>query len=216
MWPKMTLRDRTLIVDLGASRRVLSSAPFRGGLSYSRYLVNRTVPKDFCPPDLGGVVRADLEGLGLPPGVCVAHLTAVDVAAHAYAAAEEGGVRVQVWLTAGLGNLAAPGLSPLALSRPGTINVLAVLHADLAEAAMVEAVQIVSEVKARCLRGRTTREGYPATGTSTDTVSVALLEGPKQDYCGAVTPAGRALGRAVDGALSAALLDAIPATAEGL
>jgi adenosylcobinamide amidohydrolase len=205
MWPKTTLRDRTLIVDLGASRRVLSSAPFRGGPSYSRYLVNRTVPKNFCPPDLGGVVRAELEGLGLPPSACVAHLTAVDVAAHAYAEAEEQGVRAQVWLTAGLGNLSAPGLSPLAASPPGTINVLAVLHAGLSEAALVEAVQVISEVKARHLRGRTTREGHLATGTSTDTVSVALLEGPRQEYCGAVTPAGRALGRAVDVALSAAL-----------
>lgn len=205
MWPKTTLRDKTLIVDLGASRRVLSSAPFRGGPGYSRYLVNRTVPKDFCPPDVVGVVRAELEELGFPPSACVAHLTAVDVATHAYAEAEEQGVLAQVWLTAGLGNLASPGLSPLATPRPGTINVLVVLHADLAEAAMVEAVQVVSEVKARHLRGRTTREGHPATGTSTDTVSVALLEGPRQDYCGAVTPAGRALGRAVDRALSAAL-----------
>lgn len=205
MWPKATLRDKTLIVDLGASRRVLSSAPFRGGPSRSRYLVNRTVPRDFCPPDVAGAVRADLEGLGLPPRACVAHLTAVDVATHTHAEVEEGGVRVQVWLTAGLGNLSAPGLSPLAPSHPGTINVLAVLHAELCAAALVEAVQIISEVKARCLRGRTTGEGYPATGTSTDTVSVALLEGPQQDYCGAVTPAGRALGRVVEAALSAAL-----------
>ncbi|PZA05950.1 MULTISPECIES: adenosylcobinamide amidohydrolase [unclassified Meiothermus] len=205
MWPKTTLRPKALIVDLGALRRVLSSAPFRGGLSYSRYLVNRSVPRDFCPKDVEASVRAELEGLGLPPGACVAHLTAVDVAAHAYAEAEEQGVRVQVWLTAGLGNLAAPGLSPLAPALPGTINVLAVLHADLREAALVEAVQIVSEVKARSLRGRSTREGHPATGTSTDTVSVALLVGPRQNYCGAVTPAGRALGRAVDRALSAAL-----------
>jgi adenosylcobinamide amidohydrolase len=204
-WPKASLRDGALIVDLGALRRVLSSAPFRGGPSYSRYLVNRSVPKDFCPTDLEAVVRAELEALGLHPSACVAHLTAVDVAAHAYAGAEEEGVRAQVWLTAGLGNLSAPGLSPLAPARPGTINVLAVLHADLREAALVEAVQIVSEVKARALRGRTTREGYPATGTSTDTLSLALLEGPRQDYCGAVTPAGRALGRAVDAALSAAL-----------
>lgn len=205
MWPKAIVRDKTLIVDLGALRRVLSSAPFRGGPSYSRYLVNRTVPRHFCSPDVTGEVRAGLEGLGLPPSACVAHLTAVDVAAHAYAEAREQGVLAQVWLTAGLGNLASPGLSPLAAFRPGTINALAVLHAELAEAAMVEAVQIVSEVKARHLRERTTREGYPATGTSTDTVSVALLEGPKQQYCGAVTPAGRALGRAVDMALSAAL-----------
>lgn len=205
MWPQTILRDNALIIDLGARRRVISSAPFRGGPSYSRYLVNQTVPKDFCATDVVGMLEADLEVMGLRPDACVAHLTAVNVANYTYAEVQEQGVLARVWLTAGLGNLASPGLSPIARPYSGTINIFVVLHADLSEAAMVEAVQIVSEVKARQLRQYFTQEGHPATGTSTDTVSVARLDGSRQDYCGAVTPAGRALGQAVDVALTAAL-----------
>ncbi len=65
---------------------------------------------------------------------------------------------------------------------------------------------MISEVKVRCLQGLLTAEGYPATGTSTDTITVAFLPGPKQPYAGAVTPTGKALGLAVDQAFRKSLV----------
>nr|WP_281377008.1 adenosylcobinamide amidohydrolase [Deinobacterium chartae] len=186
-------------------RPVISSAPFGGGMSERRYLVNRSVPPTFCPPDLEVAALAELAALNLPADQTVCAFTAVDVFRFGEGVALERGVRAAAFVTAGLGNLAAPGLSALAPVRPGTINAFVLLEADLPPAALVETVQVITEVKARLLAGRSTREGFPGTGTSTDTVTVALLPGRFERYAGAVTPVGRAVARAFSTALTQAL-----------
>lgn len=200
----MALLSGALIIDLKQPRRVLSSAPFGGGLVSSRYLVNSTVPEDFrC--DAEATVRALLDRHELAGAATTCALTAVNVEHYQQARAVEQDVCATVFVTVGLSNLAAPGLSPLAPALPGTINIFALVAADLPDAALVETVQIITEIKARRLAGRLTRNGHPATGTSTDTVTVALLPGPSHAYAGAVTPVGRALARACDAALKLAL-----------
>ena len=202
--PTAWLRPGALIIDLRQPRRVVSSAPFGGGLGWKRYLVNYTVPLDFHE-DVDTTVCAVLARHALDASTTTCALTAVDVRKFRYAEVREDDVCASVYLTAGLGNLAAPGLTPLAGHAPGTINVFALIAAALPDAALVETVQIITEAKARRLSGRLTRDGHPATGTSTDTVTVALLPGPAQRYAGAVTPVGRALARATDAALTQAL-----------
>jgi adenosylcobinamide amidohydrolase len=201
----LTLREDSLILDLLEPRLLISSAPHRGGLTSSRYVVNSTVPRDYCPPDVPASIAAHLETLGLPPESSTACVTAVNVWDHVQTEASGAGFRCTVFVTAGIGNLSSPGLTAVSDQRPGTINLIALLEADLPPAALVEAVQIVTEVKARVLAGRVTHDGHPATGTSTDTVTVVLLPGPASAYCGAVTPVGNVLARAVEGALSGAL-----------
>jgi len=201
----LTLWRDALVLDLQAPRRVLSSAPLGGGLTESRYLVNRTVPHDFCPPDVQNAARAELRALGLPEGGVTCALTSVDVWNYASGSAEERGVRATAFVTAGLGNLSAPGLTPLADRAPGTINAFVLIEADLPDAALVEAVQMITEVKARTLAGRVTEGGHPATGTSTDTVTLALLPGARHDFSGPLTPPGRAVARAFQDALEGAL-----------
>ena len=200
------MRDLALIFDLQQPRTLISSAPFRGGLVQSRYIVNATVAADYCPMDVSASIAQQLETLGLPIEVSTACVTAVDVKNHVRAEATEGDFRCTVIVTAGIGNLSSPGLTPAAQYQSGTINVIALIEAKLPPAALVEAVQIVTEVKARLLAGRTTSDGFPATGTSTDTVTLALLPGPPSDYCGAVTLVGRALACACAEAMSAALI----------
>lgn len=202
--PTVTLHPGSLVIDLKQPRRVLSSAPFGGGLVRSRYLVNSTVPTDFHG-DVETTIRAVLGRHGLAGMAVTCALTAVNVERYQHALAVEDDVHVTVYVTAGLGNLAAPGLSPLAPMSPGTINIFALVAADLPDAALVETLQIITEVKARRLAGRLTQDGHPATGTSTDTVTVALLPGPSHGYAGGVTPVGRALARACDAALMLAL-----------
>jgi adenosylcobinamide hydrolase len=202
--PTASLRPGALIVDLRQARRVLSSAPFGGGLGWKRYLVNCTVPLDFHE-DVDATIATALARYALDAATTTCALTAVDVRKFRYAEVTEDGMYASVYLTAGLGNLAAPGLTRLATHSPGTINIFALIAADIPDAALVETMQIVTEVKARRLAGHITRDGHPATGTSTDTVTVALLPGPAQRYAGAVTPVGRALARATDAALAQAL-----------
>jgi adenosylcobinamide amidohydrolase len=194
-----------MILDLGRPRAVISSAPYRGGLVFSRFLLNTTVPSDFFVLDLPSSIRARLKALDLPLEQTTVCLTAVDVAKVQQGWANAGGFVCTAFVTAGLGNLSAPGLTPIAPACVGTINIFAVLEASLPPAALVEAVQMVTEVKARALLGRSTPHGDPATGTSTDTVTVALLPGPDSEYCGAVTAAGHVLARAVGLALERAL-----------
>lgn len=202
--PTVALLPGALVIDLKQARRVLSSAPFGGGLVRSRYLVNSTVPEDFAG-DVDTTIHALLGRHGLAGMAVTCTLTAVNVEHYQHARAVEQDVCATVYVTAGLSNLAAPGLGPLVPVAPGTINLFALVAADLPDAALVETVQIMTEVKARRLAGRLTQDGHPATGTSTDTVTIALLPGPSHAYAGAVTPVGRALARACDAALKLAL-----------
>ncbi len=202
----LVVHDWALVVDLQHVHTVLSSAPYRGGLVQSRYIVNSTVAPDYCPPDVSSAIAKQLGILGLPIDASTACVTAVEVKNHVRAEAIECEFRCTAIVTAGIGNLSSPGLTPAAAYRSGTINIIALIEANLPPAALVEAVQIITEVKTRLLTGRLTSDGHPATGTSTDTVTVALLPGPVSDYCGAVTMVGRALARACAQALSAALV----------
>ena len=202
----LVVHDWALVVDLQHVHTVLSSAPYRGGLVQSRYIVNATVDPYYCPPHVSVAIAKQLDVLGLPIDSSTACVTAVEVKNYIRAEATECEFRCTAIVTAGIGNLSSPGLTPAASYRSGTINIIALIEASLAPAALVEAVQIITEVKTRLLTGRLTSDGDPATGTSTDTVTVALLPGPVSDYCGAVTMVGRALARACAEALSTALL----------
>jgi adenosylcobinamide amidohydrolase len=202
---EFVVRADSFVLDLLAPKPVLSSAPFRGGWGTSRYFLNRTVSSDFCPEDISAALLGEVVAVGLPPEQTTCAVTAVNVAKYAAASATEEAVTAHVYLTAGIGNLSAPGRSPLASHKPGTINIFALLQAELPQAALVEAVQIVTEVKARVLRHKLTTEGFPATGTSTDTVMIAVLGGNPQPYCGAVTPMGYSLGKATEDALCQAI-----------
>lgn len=202
----LVVHDWALVVDLQHVHTVLSSAPYRGGLVQSRYIVNATVDPYYCPPHVSVAIAKQLDVLGLPIDSSTACVTAVEVKNYIRAEATECEFRCTAIVTAGIGNLSSPGLTPAASYRSGTINIIALIEASLAPAALVEAVQIITEVKTRLLTGRLTSDGDPATGTSTDAVTVALLPGPVSDYCGAVTMVGRALARACAEALSTALL----------
>ncbi|GGJ38281.1 adenosylcobinamide amidohydrolase [Deinococcus roseus] len=201
----LTLKPSSLILDFLEPRTVLSSAPFNGGLTRARYVLNRTVGMDFCPVDVQQAVREEIRAVNLPPEQTVCCLTAVDVWKFGEGRAEEQGINVTAFVTAGLGNLSAPGLTPVSDHKPGTINTIVCIEAHLPDAALVEAVQMVTEVKARVLQGRETREGFPGTGTSTDTVTVVMLGGKEEKYSGAVTPVGRAVARAFEDAFREAI-----------
>ncbi len=200
------VRDGAMVMDLLRCTTLISSGPHRGGLTSSRYVVNYTVSTDFCPVDVPASIVAKLTALGLPPEQCTACLTAVKVENCTSAQACDGSVCCTVWVTAGIGNLSSPGLTAVFAPAPGTINIIALVQADVPPSALVEAVQIITEVKARTLAGRLTQDGHPATGTSTDTVTVVQLPGPPSPYCGAVTPVGFCLAQATQKALLSALM----------
>jgi adenosylcobinamide amidohydrolase len=196
------LRGGALVLDLQRARRLISSAPYRGGLTESRWWVNHHVPLDFCEDDAAGWIEGRLNALGLPAEQTTACLTAAYVENYGHACRASRAIRAHALVTTGLSNLSSPGLTPPwpIDAAQHTINACLAVEAALPDAALVELVQIVTETKSRLLAGALTAAGHPATGTSTDTVTVIALGGPPSLYAGAVTDVGHAAARAFEAA----------------
>lgn len=205
---------RALILDLPTPGRVLSSAVRGGGLATANWIAALSVPRDWAPPTdrLDAEIDDRLAALGLAPGGGVVLLTAVDVA-HVHVADETAAQhRLRIVATVGIGNAVAAGrTAPHADKGPGTINLIVVYEGALSDAALVGAVQTATEAKAAALfdGGVRTPEGWPASGTSTDTVTVICLSGgPGEPWAGPITPVGAAIGRGVRRTVGDALLAA--------
>lgn len=119
-------------------------------------------------------------------------------------------LRVAIVLTVGMRPLVAAGRTPAAAGPPpGTINVIALVDADLSPGAHVNALLTIVEARALALLdlGARTAEGYPAAGTATDAVVVACVSRPGRGlpYAGPITPIGHLLARCVrEGIVAAA------------
>lgn len=177
----------------------ISSAPHGGGIGERRWVLNASVGGDYAESDPDAHLAALAAGLGLAgPGTGL--LTAVDVR-HAVRRADGG---VLAWVSTGIGYPAwAAAPADLGSAAPvGTINVVALLPARLADGALVNAVATVAEAKAQAL----VEAGVPGTGTCTDaTVLLCPPEGTAQPYGGPRSAVGGALARAVHAAVAAGL-----------
>lgn len=201
--------NRLLVVRFERPATVLSSAALGGGLRKAAWIASFSVAKDWAPADPRADIRRRMTDAGLVPRDGVGLVTAVDVASYHVADALEQGWRVRVVATVGVGNAVAAGRSPaVALAAVGTINLIVLVAGRLTPAALVGAVQTATEAKTAALQAADirTREGWPASGTSTDTVTVACLESsPLSHYAGPVMPVGAAISHAVRQSILTAL-----------
>ena len=200
---QLRLRDEpsgawpVLVVTFTTALRVVSSAPWGGGLGLRRFIVNAQVPPDYSRRDPDAHLAGMAAGLGLTgPGVGM--LTAADV--RAARATRDGGVEVAA--TVGLGHpirAAAPAGSG-EQATAGTINLVALLPVRLSDAALVNAVATATEAKAQALRDL----GLDATGTATDAVALACpAHGAPEPFGGPRSRWGGCLARAVHAAVLA-------------
>ncbi|MCU6434651.1 adenosylcobinamide amidohydrolase [Undibacterium sp. Jales W-56] len=131
-----------------------------------------------------------------------------------YASNFNGGIRVGAVVTAGVGNATCAGITrPWHASKPGTINIILLLDTKLTRAAMVNAIITATEAKCAVLYAMDIRtpDGELATGTSTDTVTVATTgHGTTQSYAGPATLLGWLIAKAVRQAVEQSLLAARP------
>ena len=219
-----------LVVGLPGPCETASSAPLGGGVGHHRYILNRSVDKNWRtdkpeddPDDNEGIFSNDpgqhpdtaryAEHLGLPAAQTVGLITAVSMANLTYAGAEREGWRVHTLVTAGVGNAAAAGgRFPLDEALAGTVNLIVLIEGRLSPSALVGAVQTTTEAKVAAFRaafaskGVTTRFGKAATGTTTDTVTVVnLTDAPRSLYAGTATAPGFLVAQTVYQALTAAL-----------
>jgi adenosylcobinamide hydrolase len=211
----------TLVIDCGASMRVLSSAPCGGGLQATRYILNHQVAANPLVNGAGPAARQTLGFNGGHPsrtlrriafGVgidepCVGLMTAVPMTQLVVGREESDGLWVECFATVGVTNAVRAGEpytgDRAALQTPGTINLILITNGCFSHAAMVGAVQVVTESKTGVLRDHAVPSwtGRPgATGTGTDAVVIACARraaGRWLLYSGTHTEIGALIGRVV-------------------
>ena len=226
MQTAFSVRRKTLIVDLGNLRSVLSSAPRAGGITRARYILNHQVANNPIGRDAWGAGAparcadpsrtlsklASLLGIrekfvGLMTAVSLADLVAIRAASDQ--------LWVEGFVTVGTANAVRAGESVTAIpvtnrrTHLGTINVILVTNARLSASAMVGVVQVATEAKTAALlyakvKSWTGRSG--ATGTGTDAVVVVSGDGPSQRYSGTHTILGELVGRVIENGVTEGLI----------
>ena len=225
MQTAFSVRRKTLIVDLGSLRSVLSSAPRAGGITRARYILNHQVAnnpigKNSCGRD-AGVRCADpartLSKLATSLGIrdkFVGLMTAVSLADLIAMRAAVDHIWVEGFVTVGTANAVRAGepVTPRQLTNgwthPGTINVILVTNARLSVSAMVGMVQVVTEAKTAVLlhaKVKSWTGRSSATGTGTDAVVVVGGSGPPMRYSGTHTLIGELVGRVIAAAVTEGL-----------
>lgn len=213
------VRAKTLVVDLGSERPVLSTMH---GLLRARYLCN-----NYSPPELWDSLhkhdfrenyyRQLMSEVGANEGfACLG--TGVDMDDLATATAEFGDMWVTAFATAGVETNAMRAGHDRAqvyevdgkFERVGTINVILVTNASLTEAAMARAIITATEAKCAALQDLGVKSSYSpdvtATGTGTDNVMIASGNGIRVTYTGGHSKAGELIGLTVYRSVMDALL----------
>jgi adenosylcobinamide hydrolase len=213
----------TLVIRLGGRKRVLSSAPLGGGFGLASSILNHQVEENgpikghYPTPahylqKLASQLQLSGKTIGLMTAVPMTQLVTTRVAT------EE--LWVECFGTVGVTNAVRAGEWPLrwapskACNKPGTINLIVITNASLSSAAMVGAVQVVTEAKASVLMDHAVRSKEDqslATGTGTDAVVIACAlrgQGPFHQYSGTHTIIGALIGKAVARCISLGLVKA--------
>ena len=186
-------------VQSKSSLTTLSSAIVGSGFQRVHHILNFHVDKNYYCPN----PKADLQTFAGRMGVnerFVGLLTAVNLNKVRLVFLQDDGLSAGALVTAGVSNAACAGVTPPFSHQPGTINIILLLDARLTQAAMLNAVITATEAKSAILREMNilTASGDPATGTSTDTVTIAATgKGKLQSYAGPVTTLGWLIARTV-------------------
>lgn len=185
----------------------LSSAIIGGGYSNTRNIINAYVDKNFHVDNpqawlqvLANKININESFIGL--------LTAVKLHKVRIATMQAENLIVSAIITAGVGNASNAGITLPFSSQPSTINTILLLDSNLTHEAMLNAVITATEAKTAVLHAKNilTPDNEIATGTSTDTVTIATTgNGTQQMYAGPVTTIGWLIARAVRQALNESL-----------
>lgn len=204
----------------------LSSAILNGGFSRISSFLNMKVDMnfngektDFPPPEQTIAQTASSLGLKKP---FAGMMTAANMNSFQYSVRSVGTVDVYCFLTSGLSNALAAGdrgvyepqqfFSDRENSRFGTINIAAGFSIPLSDAALAEALMIVTEAKSSVLFDlgvKSSESERQATGTGTDS-AIIFCSKPDykesvEEYCGKHTVLGEALASVVRTALGESL-----------
>jgi adenosylcobinamide amidohydrolase len=202
-------------VEFSTPHRVMSSAVLNGGLVEANHIVNLNVPKRLtCPTSPQQTISKYCEAANWN-GVTVGMMTAASMDSFRMAKETAQGIDIVVLVTSGLSNPRRVGdradhrIMAAQSEEIGTINIVVMTSAILTEAAMVEALLIVTEAKSAALQEAGVMSPVSnkmATGTGTDSVAVVSGHGPETvGYCGKHVLFGEMLGRMVCDTVAASI-----------
>lgn len=188
-----------LIADLGFEHRILSWSLNKPGFQCADRVVwrevrNADLPRDLDPKDWLNSELALSKFDDAP-----AFMTSRGIDRHVSSRAEVDGILVETVATVGLSNAERVGVRRTDGGPFGTINILARVSVPLTDAAMIEALSIVTEARTLAVleAGHDCGTGI-ATGTGTDCIAIAApLGADPHEFAGLHTALGEALGSAV-------------------
>jgi adenosylcobinamide amidohydrolase len=189
--------DRNLVIHSQRDLRILSSAILNGGLRRSKTIINHHVPKDFKSRDPERYLRQVLRKKDFDQNA-IGLMTAADVRNASILNCTE--FPFSLVVTAGVSNAMTAGDHPKD-KKTDTINMIILLDSNPTDGCLVEIVKTTTEAKVVALREMDILSHVSkrvATGTSTDTVTVACTSrGDPVRYAGTGTTLGSTISRYV-------------------
>lgn len=197
---------------------VLSSAILNGGHVFADHLININVEENFSgtkkefplPQDTIQQYAENNNWIGKSVGM----MTSANLKSFRSSFRESNGIIVECFLTAGISNARRAGdhadwqFFDEVQKNTGTINIVVGTNAKLSNAAMVEAIMIISEAKASVLEYLNILSPISnkiATGTGTDSTAVFCGNGREINFCGKHVLFGEMIASVVIDALKSSL-----------
>lgn len=199
----LELRDNCLIIRFAEPMKILSWAPFNGGLTQSDCIFNWQNDK-FGSGDLQTLFKEKVRQVEIPPH-SVGMITAAEIKNFKEAESNRGPLKVHSIVTVGLDNTRTVGdradVEPgEGCKHSGTINLTVICNALPDLQGQAEAVQVATMAKTKALMDAgvlSKKSGNPATGTGTDCIVIAASGEIKENYCGMHTSLGQLIGETV-------------------
>lgn len=183
--------------------RTMSSGVVGSGNGWHKVFINRHVDKNYHCADYRGDMVAFIKENGFEPGETVGMMTAVMIEDVDYQLLRDVDFSVLIVVTAGVGNAidASRSMEHTFQLSPGTINTWVFVNGHLTEEAFIQSIMTATEAKAKALHELEVRDkvtGSIATGTSTDSISIAATQRGRQlEFAGTITPLGKLIGKGV-------------------
>ncbi|MGM0900746.1 MAG: adenosylcobinamide amidohydrolase [Bacillota bacterium] len=183
--------------------RTMSSGVVGSGTGWHKVFINRHVDKNYHCDDYRGDMVAFIKENDFEPGETVGMMTAVMIEDADYQLLRENDFSILIVVTAGVGNAidASRSMEHTFQLSPGTINTWVFVNGHLTEEAFIQSIMTATEAKAKALHELEVRDkvtGSIATGTSTDSISIAATQrGRHLEFAGTITPLGKLIGKGV-------------------
>lgn len=203
--PTISQTDQHVYVGFPETYCVLSSAFYNGGFTEAKHLLNLKVAKHYkgnqTPQESLKTYCSEQQWQGTTVGM----MTAASMKSLRIHRATEQDTTLTVLATAGLANARRIGdpadypTSDIQTPSAGTINIMVISSCAFSPAAMVEAIQMVTEAKTAAiydLNIESPKSNRVATGTGTDATAIACAPTQNRiEYCGKHVVVGELLGR---------------------